>query len=136
MATKKKAPVLFPPRSVPEAAIAGIHISITNQLGQRFRYHAQTVSLRMKKSVMQVGANDRGCFVWFDDCDLEFRKASRTILFHLKAGGASSRRGDELVILAELVPSAGKLRERRHRTLRSFSGEKAKTKRIVRSSHA
>jgi hypothetical protein len=30
-------PVLSAPRSVPAAAIAGIHISITNQLGQRFR---------------------------------------------------------------------------------------------------
>jgi hypothetical protein len=90
----------------------------------------------MKKSILQVGANDGGCFVWFDDCDLEFRKARRTLLFHLKAGGASSRRDDELVILAELVQSAGKPPGRRHRTLGSFLGVKAKTKRAVRSSPA
>ena len=84
----------------------GIRISITNQHGQRYRYHAQAVSLSMRKGVLQVVEDAQGCFVWFDQCNLEIRDGVRNLLFNLKTGAASNLPGAELTILAELVPSA------------------------------
>lgn len=82
----------------------GIRISITNQRGQRYRYFAQAVTLKMTMGMLQVVEDDGGCYAWFDHCDIKVRDTRRTLLFRLKAGAASNLRGAELAILAEFVP--------------------------------
>ena len=95
----------------------GVRVSITNQRGQRYRYRAQTVSLNIRKGMFQVIENTQGCFLWFDRCNLEIRNGVRNLLFDLKTGAASNIPGVELVILAELAPSA--TTAKRHRRTRS-----------------
>ena len=107
------------PRSVPalppaaDARNGGIRISITNQHGQHYRYHAQAVSLSMRNGKLQVVESDGRCFLWFDHCALEVRDARSNLLFHLKAGAASNLSDAELVILAEFAPPVGKTKARR-----------------------
>lgn len=114
MAAQKKAPGRV--RSSPLAGGAlkgGIRISITNQHGQRYSYRAQAVSLSMKNGKLQVVENDGRCFLWFDHCDLEVRDAGNNLLFHLKAGAASTLPDAELVILADFAAAGAKADARR-----------------------
>ena len=114
MASAKK--TLRPSASSPRAAGAakgGIRISITNQHGQRYRYRAQAVSLSMRNGKLQVVENDGRVFLWFDHCDLEVRDARSNLLFHLKAGAASSLPDAELVILADFAVAGAKTKTRR-----------------------
>ncbi len=114
MASAKKAPRPVPssPR-VAGARKGGIRISITNQRGQRYSYRAQAVSLSMKNGKLQVVENDGRCFLWFDHCDVEIRDARSNLLFHLKAGAASSLPDAELVILADFAVTGAKTKTRR-----------------------
>ncbi len=105
-AVKRKNPVSLPATAAGRES--GIRISITNQHGQRYRYRASAVSLKMRKGVLQVVENDGRCFAWFDQCDLEVQDKRRTVLFKLNTGAASNQPGAEIVILAERVPSPPK----------------------------
>lgn len=114
MASPKKKPRQRP--SSPRAAGAhegGIRISITNLHGQRYRYKARAVSLSMRNGKLQVVENDGRCFLWFDHCDVEVRDARSNLLFHLKAGAASSLPDAEIVILADFAAAGAKTRTRR-----------------------
>lgn len=114
MAAQKKATRRV--RSSPRAGAArkgGIRISITNQQGQRHNYLAQGVSLNMRNGQLQFVENDERCFLWFDHCDLEVRDARSRLLFHLKAGAASSQPDAELVILADFAAAGAKPKARR-----------------------
>ena len=106
MAASKKTPPVPLSSPVPDSREGGIRISITNQHGQRYRYRAQAVSLSMRNGTLQVVENDARCFLWFDRCDLEVRDARRTLRFHLQTGSASKLADAELVILAQMAPSA------------------------------
>jgi len=125
MATMKNAPPLssLPPLAS-DPHTGAIRISLTNQRGQRYRYRAQAVSLSMKKGVLQVIENEQGCFLWFDQCNLEIREGVQNLLFHLKTGAASSLPGAGLVILADLTPSATKAMAQRQKRSRPASAAK------------
>lgn len=88
------------------SAGAGIGVSITSERGQRFRYKAETVSLRMTAGVIQIVERARGCFVWFDGCKLEIREQRRKVLFRLRSGSASNN-GTDLTVVAEIAHSPG-----------------------------
>ena len=112
-AMKNPPPTTLSPSRAADPHDGGIRISITNQHGQRYRYRAQAVSLSMRKGVLQVVENAQGCFVWFDQCNLEVRDGVRNLLFHLQTGAASTLPGAELVILAEIAPSGTKAKASR-----------------------
>ena len=121
MAAMKKTPSARSSPQVTGLREGAVHVSITNQYGQRYRYHARAVSLSMKNGVMRVAENEGGCFVWFDRCELEVRDARNTLLFHLKSGAASKVPGTELAILAELAPASQRMKRPRAKLARSRS---------------
>lgn len=95
----QKPALIGQPGSIEAPAVG---VSITNERGERYRYQARAVSLRMKRGVLQVIERERGCFVWFERCNLEVHDGRRTLLFRLLAGSASSD-GTDLTIVAEVA---------------------------------
>ncbi len=90
------------PALATRSAASNIGVSITNERGERYRYQANSVSLRMKRGVLQIIERERGCFAWFEGCNLEVRDRRRNVLFRLLAGSASSD-GTDLTIIAEVA---------------------------------
>ena len=74
-----------------------VGISITNQRGERYFCRASAVSLRITHGVVQKIEGERGCFVWFERCQVEVRDSHRNVLFQLLTGSASSD-GSDLTI--------------------------------------
>lgn len=118
---------------------AEIGFSITNQRGERFCCRSSAVALRIKRGMVQMIEGERGCFVWFEQCQVEVCGGRRNILFHLRTGSASSD-GGELTIVAEVARElggavAGK-RSRCRSPGRTGSGGTEKTKRACNPTHA
>ena len=85
---------------------AEIGLSITNQRGERYCCRTNGVSLRIKRGVVQMVEGKRGCFVWFERCQVEVRDGRRNVLFRLLTGSASSD-GADLAIVAEVAGDIG-----------------------------
>lgn len=93
------------PLQVGRQDITAIRVSITNQHGQRQCYCAQDVNFKIQNGEVQVVQNEKGCFVWFDQCDLVLREGSIASILRLKSGAASKREGEGISIIADFNPA-------------------------------
>lgn len=118
---------------------AEIGLSITNQRGERYCCRANGVSLRIKRGVVQMVEGKRGCFVWFERCQVEVRDGRRNVFFRLLTGSASSD-GADLAIVAEVAGDIGGTlsgeHSRRRLPRKPAPGSAARTKAAGNRAHA
>jgi hypothetical protein len=90
------------------ARARGVDVSITNERGERRKYHAQAVNLQIVQGGIEVQQDGRGCFAWFERCRLEVRAGRERVVLPLSSGAASSH-GSVLAIVATSQPTAASL---------------------------
>ncbi|MEO6750855.1 MAG: hypothetical protein ABIP85_03680 [Chthoniobacteraceae bacterium] len=82
----------------------GVAVSITGENGETQRYQAQSVTLQMVHGGLEVLQNHRGCFGWFEHCQLEARAGRKRVVLRFASGVVSSC-GTELTVVATIDPA-------------------------------
>jgi hypothetical protein len=76
-----------------------IRIFIETRGGHSYRYHANDLTLVMRKGVVRVIEKEHGCFIFFDRCDIVVTDVDGNTLFHLNHGRIPDA-GSDLYITA------------------------------------